>query len=229
MSALAGKIAKASIEVGAFRADKKNQDQNYAYISADQVLSRAGDALAKQGIAVIPNTVKTTLTTVERPNKSPRIDAAVEFSMSIRDEDSEITASWIGFGSDYMTPDKAIYKAITSGHKYFLMKLLNIGIGNEDSEHERSREEIAGARAALAALEDGSAHADEGLNPDPVPDKAWSTWEKLLKRADAVQINHGNPDRATITFAELKIVAAELLAAVEQAEAQEIAVTEPQE
>jgi hypothetical protein len=29
-----------------------------------------------------------------------------------------------------------MYKAITSGHKYYLMKLLNIGEGNEDGEHD---------------------------------------------------------------------------------------------
>jgi hypothetical protein len=133
---LAGKIALASIEVGNFKADKKNMEQKYAYISADQVLSRAGDALAKQGVTVFPSLLEVELTTIERQGKSARIDAKITYSMMISDGEKDIVIPWFGYGSDYMTPDKAVYKAITSGHKYFLMKLLNIGVGNEDGEHE---------------------------------------------------------------------------------------------
>ncbi len=135
---LIAKIAKASIDVGNFTADKKNQEQGYSYISADQVLSRAGNALAQQGIVVLPELVGIDITTVERQGKSPRIDAKVSFMVVVTDGEKDINIPWFGYGSDYSTPDKALYKAITSGHKYFLMKLLNIGVGNEDSEHESS-------------------------------------------------------------------------------------------
>src|SRR5512146_1066562 len=133
---LAKRITQASIDAGLFLADKRNTDQNYAYISADQVLTKAGDALARNGVMVLPQIVEILQKEVERPNKSPRIDAHVIFDMLITDGDSDLHARWDGFGSDYVTNDKAVYKAITSGHKYFLMKLLNIGVGNEDGEHE---------------------------------------------------------------------------------------------
>lgn len=138
---LAERIAKASIQVGAFVADKQNRDQGYAYISADQVLDRCGDALAKNGVIVIPEIEEVTLTTVERAGRSARIDASLVIIMTITDGKDAATAKWCGIGSDYSTPDKAVYKAITSGHKYFLMKLLNIGVGNEDSEHEPAEKE----------------------------------------------------------------------------------------
>lgn len=37
---LASKIAKASIEVGSLAADKRNKEQNYDYLSADQILQK---------------------------------------------------------------------------------------------------------------------------------------------------------------------------------------------
>ena len=54
ISGLSAAIAKATLDVGAFAADKRNTEQNYGYISADAVLERGGQALARVGIAVIP-------------------------------------------------------------------------------------------------------------------------------------------------------------------------------
>ena len=53
-----------------------------------------------------------------------RWDARVEFLFHICDGTNEMVQKWYGMGSDYSVPDKALYKAITSGHKYFLSKLL---------------------------------------------------------------------------------------------------------
>ena len=36
----------------------------------------------------------------------------------------------------------------TAGHKYFLMKLFNVGVGNEDSEHEQPKATSNGATPA---------------------------------------------------------------------------------
>lgn len=205
---LVGKIAAASIEAGTFTADKTNKEQGYSYISADQVLSRAGLALARQGVIMVPQILETALAIVERlpwkeeRPKSPRIDATVKFTMVVTDGEKEISFPWEGRGSDYMTPDKAIYKAITSGHKYALMKLLNIGVGNEDGEHESERGE------------------DPERNPDPVSDALWEAWTKLAARADLVKVPHVSPDRARVTRPELKQAGIDLLELVEAAEAQ---------
>jgi hypothetical protein len=201
---LAGKIAQASMDVGSFKADKTNLDQKYSYISADQVLSRAGDALARNGVVIFPSISEPVIATVERQGKSPRIDAHVLFVMLITDGEKEMSIAWHGYGSDYMTPDKAVYKAITSGHKYFLMKLLNIGVGNEDGEHEMppKQDAISG-------------------NPDPISDKAWEFWTALVAQADALKIKHGNPDRAKMTTGDLRQAYDELRASVEAAQAQE--------
>lgn len=138
---LVTKIAKAGQSVGGkLKADKTNVEQRYDYISADQILSVCGQALFEQGVVVIPEAdalnVSTVSYTNSRGQEKSRYDATVEFVMTITDGDKSIEARWSGMGSDYAVPDKALYKAMTSGHKYFLMKLLNVGEGNPDSEHE---------------------------------------------------------------------------------------------
>lgn len=137
---LIAKLAKASTAVGALRPDKTNTDQNYSYISADKILQRAGDALAEVGVVILPAIISEETTVSEYTNNynktTRRFDAIVHFMMLVTDGDKELERPWVGRGSDYATPDKALYKAITSGHKYFLAKLLNVGIGNEDGEHE---------------------------------------------------------------------------------------------
>lgn len=137
---LIAKIAKASRTVGALATDKTNTQQNYNYISADKILERAGAALAEAGVVIIPAVVGDEIVRHEGTNQygkaQIRYDAAVRFAMTISDGESQYEVPWCGRGSDYAVPDKALYKAITSGHKYFLMKLLNIGVGNEDGEHD---------------------------------------------------------------------------------------------
>ena len=143
---LAQKLAKVRSKMGSLSADKVNSEQKYKYISADKILEIGGDFLSKSEITVFPNVTSISFEKVERPvangqlPKAPRIDATVIMAFTVTDGVENYGAQWIGVGSDYTTPDKAAYKAITSGHKYFLMKLLLIGIGNEDSEHNEEQE-----------------------------------------------------------------------------------------
>lgn len=141
MSELASKIAKAGLFVGGkLSADKTNKDQAYDYISADKINTICGQALYKEGVAVLPEVTNQETVLFEYTDNygksKRRYDSTVTFKFTISDGSESIETSWVGVGSDYVVPDKAAYKAITSGHKYFLMKLLCVGAGNEDSEHE---------------------------------------------------------------------------------------------
>lgn len=137
---LAAKIIAASAIVGALKPDKTNTAQNYNYISADKILERAGNALAEAGVIILPSITEETTNQVDYTDSygksKSRFDATVRFVMLVTDGETEKELPWYGRGSDFSVPDKALYKAITSGHKYFLMKLLNVGVGNEDGEHE---------------------------------------------------------------------------------------------
>ncbi|NMC33995.1 MAG: hypothetical protein GYA36_16260 [Veillonellaceae bacterium] len=166
---LAGKIAKAALEVGgALAPDKRNQEQRYDYISADKILSLCGQALFSQGVVVFPNVtgqdVKLFEYTDQYGKAKKRYDAVVNFAMTVTDGEATFTSVFTGMGNDYVVPDKALYKAITSGHKYFLMKLLCIGAGNEDSEHEPEQEKPA-ARPQLQ-----KPNGNGKQQPPPPPD-----------------------------------------------------------
>lgn len=147
MTTLSQRINDVMKEVKALEADKKHQ-QGYGYISADKILARVGEAMASNGLSIVPAAIEhnTTLHTYTdsygKDKMLWQVDAQLE--MSIMDIDgAEKTVKWTGSGVDYATPDKALYKAMTSGHKYFVMKLFMVGVGNEDGEHE-AHEEIRG-------------------------------------------------------------------------------------
>ncbi len=141
---LVQRLAKATAEVGGkLKADKRNAEQGYNYVSADKILAACGQALADNGIAVIPSIIKQEIKIIDRGNGKARYDATVDLILKVTDGVTSFEEPWYGMGSDYSVPDKAMYKAITSGHKYFLSKLFCIGEGNEDGEHENSEDQPA--------------------------------------------------------------------------------------
>lgn len=143
-TSLEAKIARASIDVGAFLPDKDNSQFNYKYISADQIAARAGDALAREGVVIFPEVVDVKIDSSQTPKGGGIFVANVALVFHIRASDVEPTLGfdllWRSVGVDFATPDKALAKAITTGVKYFTMKLLQIGVGNEDGEHENAPE-----------------------------------------------------------------------------------------
>lgn len=200
---LESKIAAAAIEVGgALAPDKTNTQQNYDYISADKVLTIGGSKLANQGVVIFPNIIKEHVETVDRANKKEReagilkhrYDARIKFKMIVTDGEEEMIVFWFGRGSDYNTPDKALYKAMTSGHKYFMMKLLNIGAGNEDGEHDpapqasqrqRRRNGNGQRQPMIAQLQpEKPAGADANGFPGALLDRLLQTPEASFKNRD---------------------------------------------
>ena len=137
VSSLYSKIAEVSKAVGSLTTDKRNLQQKYDYISADKILDRVGSEMAKVGLVILPALVAEATERIEYQTGKWRYDCRLDMEMRIFDGDGNgDTVAWYGRGADYSVPDKAMYKAITSGHKYFLMKLFNVGAGNEDGEHE---------------------------------------------------------------------------------------------
>lgn len=167
------KIVKAGVDVGGkLRADKTNKEQNYDYLSADKILNVCGQALFDQGVSVLPGIVAQETSLYEYTDQygkaKRRYDSRVQFEFLITDGTVNQQLGWFGMGSDYTVPDKALYKAITSGHKYFLMKLLCIGAGNEDGEHESEEETVKpkAVQAKPVAKSNGGQPADEAATQD---------------------------------------------------------------
>lgn len=178
---LISKIAKASLKVGALETDKTNTQQNYKYISADKILERGGDALCEAGVVIIPSITQETTEAVKTDKGGTRYDSIVHFLMTITDGETQLEMPWCGRGNDYSVPDKALYKAITSGHKYFLMKLLNIGVGNEDGEHESDGQPAQAPQKPATAQKQPS-----GQNDTKPAEKAQRASKGQLEELNAV-------------------------------------------
>ena len=129
-------LSNAMLEIGSLEADARNKHDNYDYISADKILERVGKVLGDLDTVVIPGVENVEIREYTYQQNKTMYSAVVYMTMEIHTGDKVHTTQWAGCGVDYRVPDKAVYKAITSGHKYFLTKLLMIGIGNEDSEHQ---------------------------------------------------------------------------------------------
>lgn len=176
---LAAKICKATQEVGGKLApDKRNKEQGYDYISADKMLAECGQALANAGVTVFPSITETAIVEAPRQGKGPRYDARITLAFTVTDGVESFSCLWTGMGSDYTVPDKAIYKAITSGHKYFLTKLLNVGAGNEDGENE-PREEEAQPAAKKPAPAKSNGKPAQPPPPDDEPGDMVSVGQAL--------------------------------------------------
>ena len=138
---LTSKIASASKRVGGRLAtDKTNKEQGYQYLSADAILGAGGQALAEEGVVIFPSVIDWAINQFVTDKGKTRYDARVNYVFTVACDEEARDFVWVGLGSDYTVPDKAYYKAITSGHKYFVAKLLNVGAFNEDGEHEQAED-----------------------------------------------------------------------------------------
>lgn len=133
---LADTISLVAAKVGSLEADKKHA-MGYPYISSERVLEVGGDAMAEYGLVVMPETVSARLEVYQSAKGGNIYVMFLTQKMNVFDRyGNEKVVMWESAGSDTQTPDKALFKAITSGYKYFLMKLLNISIGQPDGEHD---------------------------------------------------------------------------------------------
>lgn len=175
---LAQRIAKASATVGGkLQTDKKNKQDNYDYISSDKILAVVGQAMADCGVVVFPAVVEHDLQLGQSAGGKTRYDVRVKFDMTISDGVSTMTMPWFGVGADYAAPDKATYKAITSGHKYFLAKLFCIGVGNEDGEHESEEPTQQAKRQPLVVEQKKATMPEPAAGKKEEEVKPWLDWK----------------------------------------------------
>ena len=138
---LAQRLSLASLEVGgSLAADKKNSSAGagYAYISADKAAAWCGQALARQMVSVIPSIIEHKIETVTYKRNDGkdglRYDATVTLKIRVTDGNQTETTDWFGWWSSYADPSKTLQAAVTSGYKFFLLKLLNIGEGADPED-----------------------------------------------------------------------------------------------
>lgn len=180
---IGGKVAK----------DKENTQDRYRYASADAIIELAGQSLAAHGVTVEHEIAAQSIVAVEytssKGSVAVRYDARLDMLYYLTDEDGNCAVRrWVGYGSDYRVPEKAAYKASTSGEAYFLKRLLKIAADNEDGEHEpreatfrptsTPREAYEASQRVSQATKDAIASAQRPAAPAPTPQASPGTLER---------------------------------------------------
>jgi hypothetical protein len=173
---LAGKAAQTVGKKGTGR----DGDREFPYVRAEDILAEASRVLEKQNVVVIPSVEEVEL----RFLKSGGALAKVSMTFEVCDSRSEeaLTKAWVGTGFDH-PGDKAAYKAITGGTKYFLASLLGIPFGTDPEEDSPSSE----AEQIRQEQDDAAEEPDEppAIKPLPESDLAEPDWSGLALGATA--------------------------------------------
>ena len=111
-------------------------------------------------------------------------------------------------------------RAISNGQKWFVPDAFN-GATVYTPDEMGASEDAEGNVVGLPVIE-------AQINPDPITNELWERWEALCKRADALGVEHANPDREKVTKQDLTAEGLQLLEYVRAAEYQAQAGTEAQ-
>jgi len=120
----------------------KNEFHGYDYIESDVLAERLGKAMAQAGLVAIPSIIG-----MKREGDITRVKMEVKV-VDIASGES-VTCTWYGEGQDKQ--DKGLYKAITGGYKYFLLKLFMVGAGGEDPEKDDGQSSAVSGRPSAVS------------------------------------------------------------------------------
>jgi|GEM_PF-3020806 len=145
---LAVKLAEARSHVDPVAKNGRNKDQNYSYVQAEDVVKEAGKSLAEAKVIVMPpEPVEIEFSDLRSSGGSSGKFVKVKFAVRVIDGETGegYETERVGTATDY-PGDKAIYKAETGMMKYFLSSLLQIPLGDGESDPETTQHGGGGAR-----------------------------------------------------------------------------------
>ena len=116
-----------------------NQDQNYHYVQESDLVEAIRTEMVKQSVLLVPSVESVERRDGTTKSGSPRILATVVVRYRFIDAETGETleCTWQGDGMD-SPGDKAIYKAYTGGHKYFLTRFFQVP-SSTDPERDTTR------------------------------------------------------------------------------------------
>jgi len=132
---LFAKVAKVMTAVRTLPKDGENTYDKYKYIKGDDAFERIGYAMAANNLVALPSIIECTTQIGESGSGKPMLRTVVHLAITLADGDTgeTWTGDWYGEGAD--RGDKSINKAITAAMKYYLLRVFNVGSG-EDADEE---------------------------------------------------------------------------------------------
>jgi hypothetical protein len=131
------KLAEVRKRIGYIQKRGHNERFNYTYVTAADLASAVGDALADLGVVIVPRLESIAYESVSPNHANPQSITRVVMSYTFMDVDGaeQITVKIPGEGRD--SGDKGPYKAMTGALKYALLQSFLIATG-DDPEDERA-------------------------------------------------------------------------------------------
>lgn len=128
------KIAQVMARVETIPKSGYNSYHSYPYATETDVLNAIRPLMVEAGLVLIPMAAEAQTSPsagAEDKGKSGHDVTTVKMRFILADAESgeTIEGPWLGQGQD--TQDKGVYKAITGGHKYLLMKLFQVPTGDD--------------------------------------------------------------------------------------------------
>lgn len=173
---------------------------SYSYISETQILETVRPLLAERKIAVFVSADSQTSELIEVTKsrrdgatyKAAIAKATVTLRATFADGDSGETFTIFGQGAADDAADKALYKAITSAHRYLWWKTLLIGTDDEDVNRGNADYEYGGGSSTPSAPASPSTPETPAT---PAPAKRPTNAQKALYRNLVAEINGLAPER----------------------------------
>lgn len=134
---LAAKLCAIMGEAGAIEKGGTNSFQNYKYVRESDVADKMRTLFATAGVFVLHDVASVDAKPFQNSKGGTtfEVSVAVQYTLINADVPAEfykVTA----YGIAHDTGDKALYKALSGAHKYFLMKTFNLG-SEDDVENEK--------------------------------------------------------------------------------------------
>lgn len=165
---LAAKLAELMAEVESLPKNGWNDHFKYHFVQEADVVAALRAGLSRRKIAFLPSVTDvqdTTVVTKTQQGEKTKIITTVRMVFTFKDGETGevIRRKWAGRGED--ASDKGLYKAITGGNKYFLLKCFLISTG-DDPEQETKSERKQERGKAQRRQERQAATASDGTRVD---------------------------------------------------------------
>lgn len=193
---LVGKLAEVMMVVERIPKSGRNNFHNYDYATEADIVAAVRKELAARHVMLIPSVEDVTRESVGEKG-SALTTLRMTFTFMDGDTGETLMRSWLGCGSD--KDDKGIYKAMTGGEKYFLLKTFLMPTGDDPERDDKD------AKAAMRGRDKATA------KPDRETKKARA---KLPSESGAVYIEKVVPKQSgNVEWAEVVFSTGETLVA----------------
>ena len=118
---------------------KENEGYQFKYVSSSQTLGAIREAMDKEGVLLVPNVVRATLTPKNAEQGQNFTQLEMTFTwVNVEAPDDKISCGWYGQGLD--SGEKGVGKALTYAEKYFILKFFNIPTDKDDPDTFQEKE-----------------------------------------------------------------------------------------